>query len=207
MSLVVESLFSNDSEIYLQLLKNNRTLIILWTPFFSFLVQLTSKKANFICSAVFCLACNPCCCKGKQLLQLFVAVPAVCDVAGVDLVALWPTGPVHYTGTESWLGAVWKGARQQCVRFAWFVFLFLSSNILKPYFQLDTIVAINVSWQEKCLPSSAQPLLGKMSFPTRESWKRLFWKTSPTWTAQMSTSSGNLPLFAEWGLSTFYERC
>lgn len=101
MSLVVESLFSNDSEIYLQLLKNNRTLIILWTPFFSFLVQLTSKNANFICSAVFCLACNPCCCKGKQLLQLFVAVPAVCDVAGVDLVALWPTGPVHYTGTGS----------------------------------------------------------------------------------------------------------
>lgn len=49
---------------------------ILWSysglPFFPFLVQLTSKKANFICSAVFCLACNLCCCKGKQLLQLFV---------------------------------------------------------------------------------------------------------------------------------------
>lgn len=69
--------------------------------FFSFLVQLTSRKANFICSAVFCLACNLCCCKGKQLLQLFGDVPAVCGVTGVDLVALPPTGPVHYTALEA----------------------------------------------------------------------------------------------------------
>lgn len=54
-------------------------------------------------------ACNLCCCKGKQLLPSFVDLHAVkCDLTGVDLLALWPTGPVPYTSVWSSLGAIWR---------------------------------------------------------------------------------------------------
>lgn len=102
---------------------------------FSF-VRITFKKAHFICSTALCSGvCNLCCCKGQQLLQLFVDLCALCDVTGLICQLFGQQGWCLIPAFEAdWglLGGLEIGGL--CSK----IFYFLVT-ILKQYFELNTM--------------------------------------------------------------------